>query len=124
VLAPSESAQEFIEKIANVVLDKHLSKLLDKEEEALLDNLLFLFRDLDRYCGLSELEGAQEGDVLYSFGLLNTEGVQEPQRTYRLPKAQSAQMLKTKEALEKKLTKDANLNVCILLELLAEQIKK
>ena len=107
-----------------MVLDKHLTKLQDKEEEALLDNLLFLFHDLDRYCGLSELTAAQEGDVLYSFGLLNTDGVQEPQRTYRLPKAQSSRMKKAKEALAKKLTEDPNLNVCVLLELLAEQIKK
>jgi hypothetical protein len=124
VLAPAETNKEFIEKISSVVLDKQLYKLRDKEEEALLDNIIFLFYELDRYIGISEVADAESDDTLYSFGLLNTNGVNEQQKTYRLPKPKQAEVQKRKAELEKLLSGDSNLDVCILLEMLADKIKK
>ena len=123
VLAPAESNKEFIERISSVVLDKQLYKLRDKEEEALLDNIIFLFYELDRYIGISEVAEADSDDTLYSFGLLNTNGVNEQQKTYRLPKPKQAEVQKRKAELEKLLSGDSNLDVCILLEMLADKIK-
>ena len=124
VLAPAETNKEFIERISSVVLDKQLYKLRDKEEEALLDNIIFLFYELDRYIGISEVADAESDDTLYSFGLLNTNGVNEQQKTYRLPKPKQAEVQKRKAELEKLLSGDSNLDVCILLEMLADKIKK
>ncbi len=122
VLAPAETNKEFIERISSVVLDKQLYKLRDKEEEALLDNIIFLFYELDRYLGISEVDEADSDDTLYSFGLLNTKGVNEQQKTYRLPKSKQAEVQKRKVKLEKLLSGDSNLDVCILLEILADKI--
>ncbi len=124
VLAPAETNKEFIEKISSVVLDKQLYKLRDKEEEPLLDNIIFLFYELDRYIGLSEITDADTEDTLYSFGLVNTNGVNEQQRTYRLPKPRLIEVKQKKAELEKLLSGDSNIDVCILLEMLAEKIKK
>lgn len=124
VLAPAETNKEFIERISSVVLDKQLYKLRDKEEEALLDNIIFLFYELDRYIGISEEVEADSDDTLYSFGLMNTNGVNEQQKTYRLPKSRQAEAQKRRAELEKLLSGDSNLDVCILLELLADKIKK
>lgn len=123
VLAPAENNKEFIERISSVVLDKQLYKLRDKEEEALLDNIIFLFYELDRYVGISEVAESDSDDTLYSFGLLNTNGVNEQQKTYRLPKPKRAEVQKRKAELEKLLSGDSNLDVCILLEMLADKIK-
>ena len=124
VLAPAETNKEFIERISSVVLDKQLYKLKDKEEEALLDNIIFLFYELDRYIGMSEVVENDTEDTLYSFGLLNTNGVNEQQKTYRLPKPQQSLVHKKKQELERMLSGDTNIDVCILLELLADKIKK
>lgn len=123
VIAPAETNKEFIERISSVVLDKQLYKLRDKEEEALLDNIIFLFYELDRYVGISDVAEADSDDTLYSFGLLNTNGVNEQQKTYRLPKPKRAEVQKRKAELEKLLSGDSNLDVCILLEMLADKIK-
>lgn len=123
VLAPAETNKEFIERISSVVLDKQLFKLRDKEEEALLDNIIFLFYELDRYIGISEVAEPDSEDTLYSFGLLNTNGVNEQQKTYRLPKPKQAEVQKRKAELEKLLSGDSNLDVCILLEMLADKIR-
>ena len=66
---------------------------------------------------------ADSDDTLYSFGLLNTKGVNEQQKTYRLPKPKQAEVQKRKAELEKLLSGDSNLDVCILLEMLADKIK-
>lgn len=124
VLAPAETNREFIERISSVVLDKQLYKLKDKEEEALLDNIIFLFYELDRYIGFSEVAEDNSDDTLYSFGLLNTNGVNEQQRTYRLPKPKQSLVHQKMHEIEKMLSGDSNLDVCILLELLADKIKK
>lgn len=124
VLAPAETNKEFIERISSVVLDKQLYKLKDKEEEALLDNIIFLFYELDRYIGISEVAEENSDDTLYSFGLLNTNGVNEQQKTYRLPKPKQSLVQQKKRELEQMLSGDSNLDVCILLELLADKIKK
>lgn len=123
VLAPAETNKEFIERISSVVLDKQLYKLKDKEEEALLDNIIFLFYELDRYIGISEIAEENSEDTLYSFGLLNTNGVNEQQKTYRLPKPKLSLVQQKKNELEQMLSGDSNLDVCILLELLADKIK-
>lgn len=124
VLAPADTREEFIEKISSVVIDKQLFKLKDKEEEALLDNIIFLFYELDRYIGISEVSDNNTDDTLYSFGLLNSKGINEQQKTYRLPKPKQAIVMQKKSELEKLLSGDSNLDVCILLELLADKIKK
>ena len=123
VLAPAETNKEFIERISSVVLDKQLYKLKDKEEEALLDNIIFLFYELDRYIGISEVAEENSDDTLYSFGLLNTNGVNEQQKTYRLPKPKQPLVHQKMLEIDKLLSGDSNLDVCILLELLADKIK-
>ena len=123
VLAPAETNVEFIERLSSVVLDKQLYKLKDKEEEALLDNIIFLFYELDRYIGISEVADTDSDDTLYSFDLLNNSGINEKQKTYRLPNKQKAEVQKKKAELEKLLTGDSNIDICILLEMLAEKIK-
>lgn len=123
VLAPADTNKEFIERLSSVVLDKQLFKLKDKEEEALLDNIIFLFHELDRYIGISEIAEVDSGDTLYSFDLLNTNGVNAQQKTYRLPKPQQAMVQQKKQELERVLSGDTNLDVCILLDLLADKMK-
>ena len=124
VLAPAETNKEFIERISSVVLDKQLQKLQDKEEEALLDNIVFLFYELDRYVGISDVAKEDSDDTLYSFGLSNTNGVNEPQKTYRLPKSKQSFVHQKMLEIDKALSGDSNLDICILLELLAEKINK
>ncbi len=122
VLAPAETNKEFIERIASVVLDKQLYKLKDKEEEALLDNIIFLFYELDRYIGISEVSEDSSGDTLFSFGLSSTNGVNEHQKTYRLPKPKQPLVNQKKQEIERILSGDPNIDVCILLDLLADKI--
>ena len=123
VLAPSAGRDEFIEKLAASVMDRRLEQLKDKDEESLTDNLVYMFHLLDRYTSMSTVEGDESGDELFSFGLTSNTGIEESDKTYRLPKSQK----ETAEDVEKKvrelLSGDDNLDVCVLLKLLADKMK-
>lgn len=124
VLAPSDSRDEFIEKIASVVLDKRLSCIKDKDEETIIDNIIFLFQEIDRYVSISQISTEDTDDRLFSFGLTSNTGISEAAKSYRLPKSQFDKA----EVVEKKiinlLSKDDNFNVCVLLKILSEKMTK
>ena len=124
VLAPSDTREEFVEKIASVVLDKRLAQLKDKEEESMIDNIIFLFQEIDRYVGISQLSGEKTEDNLFSFGITSNTGISTPQMTYRLPKSQQKKADDIAKKLLDELSGDNNLDVCVLLKLLTEKMSK
>ena len=73
---------------------------------------------------VTEVGEENSDDTLYSFGLLNTNGVNEQQKTYRLPKQKQSLVNQKMKEIESLLSGDSNLDVCILLELLSDKIKK
>lgn len=124
VIAPASTREEFIERISSSILDKQLYKLKDKEEEALLDNMMYLFYELDRYSELSVKGGeSTTDDLIYSFDLLNNAGTNERLKTYRLPEPQKEMLAEKKAELLQRLSGDKNLDICVLLDLLADQLK-
>ena len=78
--------KEFLEKISNVVIDKRLNQLKDKEEEYLLDNLVFLFHELDRYVSISDIES--DNDEVFNFEIASNTHKIAYSQTYRLPENQ------------------------------------
>ncbi len=124
ILAPSESSREFIEKIASVILDRRLEQMKDKEEESVIDNIIFLFRELDRYTSISSLTDGNTEDMIFSFDLSSNHGVNEQQKAYRLPKIQVSKAAAIEEKITELLSGDENLDVCILLNLLSNRIGK
>ena len=122
VLAPSDTQKEFLEKICNVILDKKLSQLKDKEEEYLIDNLIYLFHELERYISISKDESGK--DEIFDFELAsNTKNISRSQ-TYRLPEnqAEKANLLLSK--INSVMTGDDNFDICVLLKMLNEKLGK
>ncbi len=99
VLAPSSNKKEFWEKVSNAVLDKRLEQTSDKEEEKLIDEILFLFRELDHYVDISKLDNFMTNDEAYSFELATTISSTHKQQTYRL----SANDIDKAEKIEKQI---------------------
>lgn len=123
ILAPSTTKKEFIERIAAVVLDARLETLKDRNEEALVDNIVFLFHELDRAVPMSTIR-VETGDRLYGFGLSTSEGAAEQGAAFRLPKAQIPKADELERKLEGLLSGDNNLDVCVLLQMLAKKSRR
>lgn len=123
VLAPSATKKEFLERIAAVVLDARLETLKDRNEDALVDNIIFLFHELDRAVPMSAIR-AETGDRLFGFGLSTSDGPVGPGAAYRLPEAQIPRADELEKRLEGLLSGDDNLDVCVLLQMLAKKSGK
>lgn len=122
ILAPSGSPKEFYEKICNVVIDKQLVQMRDKEEESLLDNLIFFFHELDRHVAISSMDAGS--DEVFNFEIASTSHAMAHSQTYRLPEKQKAKAKGISQAIEALLTGDSNLDVCVLLKMLNEKLAK
>ena len=122
VLTPSDNKTDFIERISAVILDKPLSKLKDSEEELLIENMIYLFRELDRYAGLSTELDENRNELLYSLDILSSSGINETKRIYRIPKTREEAIRQLKAKISRELSGDDNLDICSLLELIAEKI--
>lgn len=122
VLAPANSSKEFFEKICNVIIDKQLVQIRDKEEEVLLDNLIFFFHELDRHVAISSIDAGV--DEVFNFEIASTSHKMVPSQTYRLPEKQKQKVKEISESIEALLTGDANLDVCVLLKMLNEKLAK
>lgn len=122
IMTPCDTSKEFIERIAGIVLDARLESLKDKDEESLIDNIVFLFRELDRYCGISSFD-AQDGDKLFGFGLTTSDGINENAVAYRLPQSQMGRAVELENKLDRMLTGNDNLDICVLLQLLEKKIR-
>lgn len=122
VIAPSSTKKEFYEKIGIVIFDKRLDTTRDSEEELLINNILFLFSELDRYSSISSVEDATVEEV-YNFELASSKGDFTKSQTYKLAKSKSQQASAMQEKIESLLTGDLDLDVCVLLKMLNERIK-
>ena len=122
VIAPSSTKKEFYEKIGIVIFDKRLDATRDSEEELLINNILFLFSELDRYSSISSVEDTTVEEV-YNFELASSKGDFTKSQTYKLAKSKSQQASAMQEKIESLLTGDLDLDVCVLLKMLNERIK-
>lgn len=122
ILAPAESDREFFEKIGSVIFDKPLTQLRDKEEELLIDNMIYLLHELDRHVEISEL--CTGNDEVFNFELASSNQSMHQSQTYRLPDNQREKADAVSSQIDNILTGDENLDVCILLKLLNKKLLK
>lgn len=122
VLAHSASKREFIEKIAIVVNDKRLDETRDSDEPILIQQMLHLFSELERYSSIATTADDDTSEA-YSFEIASNKGSFSRAQTYRLPttKTEAANAISSK--IESILSDDEELNICVLLKLLNSKVK-
>lgn len=119
--APSSSKKEFYERICNVVLDKRLDETKDTEEELLINKLIYLFKELDRYTALSSLD-VNSNDVAFNFELASSNGKFAKSQTYILPQNKVEKANKIAQIISSHLTGDNDLDICVLLKMLNDKL--
>lgn len=97
VIATTNDRKAWYESISYIVLDKKLEDILDDEEEYLVDNLVYSFKELLRYVDISNLE-LKKDENFFRFELISKDGENQPQ----VVRLTSEKELKAKQ-LEKKI---------------------
>jgi len=98
LLSPADNKKAWYQSICFVVLNKPLDRLRDEEEELLIENVIFLFREIEKYADISEIADKDSKDEIFKFEMVSTNGTIRPQ-AYRLPETQKGKV----ENLENKI---------------------
>ncbi len=122
VLSPSSTKKEFYEKIGSLIFDKPLMKVADGEEDYLIDNILYLFRELDSYVEMSKYD-EKENEVFY-FEMASSSGSNIKRKTVVLSKRQVVQTSALESKLEKMLSGNQQVDAAALIRLLSKKIKE
>ena len=111
-----------VEKISNAVIDKRLSQIKDNEEERLIEDLLYLFGELDQFVSISSFN-TENGEV-YNINVASNTDSERISRTIILPETEKPKVERIMSSIQGLLTGDANIDSCILMKLLNNNMKK
>ena len=78
ILSPSADKVSWYQSLAYVILDKQLENLLDEEEAYLIDNLIHLFKELDKYIDISR-QHLEHEDNFIRIEMISNDGAISPQ---------------------------------------------
>lgn len=122
VLSPSSTKKEFYEKIGSLIYDKPLMKVADGEEDYLIDNILYLFREIDSYVEISEYD--EKENEVFLFEMASSSGSNIKRKTIVLSKRQIEQTTALESKLETILSGNQQVDAAALLRLLSKMIKE
>lgn len=122
VMTEYDNRTQWYQSICYTILDQRLDTLRDEQEDKLVDDLVYMFRECEKYADISRMMGEDEKGDAYSFDLVTNKGTNVRTSTYLLPEKDKKRATKLQKNIETILTGDNNLDVCILLELLNKKI--
>lgn len=123
-MAEYDNRTEWYQAICYTALGQPLDRLRDYQEEKLIDELIELFHECEKYAEISKVK-TNSDDEIYAFDLVSTDGSIIKPQTYRLPHKDRDKS----QALEKELNailgdNNNDLAVVTLLRVLKERMKK
>jgi hypothetical protein len=106
------------------VLEHDLEEMQDSEEEKMLDELVFLFRECEQCAEVSKAADNDKTVEAFSFGMATNKGTNLRTQTYVLRKQDKKRATELEKIINDNLSGDGNLDICILLKILEKKMKK
>ena len=88
------------------------------------DDLVYLFRECEKYSDISQKIGDSEKNEAYSFDMVTNRGTSVRTQTYVLPEKDKSKADDLEKKISKLLSGDNNIDVCALLSILNKKISK
>ena len=120
ILSPEADKVSWYQSLAYVILDKQLENLLDEEEAYLIDNLIHLFKELDKYIDISR-QNLEHEDNFIRIEMISNDGAISPQ-VVRLNKSKIDVAQKIEKQIDKLLSGDSEVDVYALLMILKRRL--
>lgn len=120
-----DNRTEWYQSICYTALEQPLERLRDDQEEKLIDILIALFQECEKYSDISKISG-NEKDEIYSLDLVSTKGCNIHSQTFRLPESDKEKAEDLEQAINRLLVEidNDNVSVCTLLKILNKKIGK
>ena len=97
---------------------------LVSEARKLADDLVYLFRECEKYSDISQKIGDSEKNEAYSFDMVTNRGTSVRTQTYVLPEKDKSKADDLEQKINKLLSGDNNIDVCALLSILNKKMSK
>ncbi len=124
VMTEYDNRTLWYQSVCYVLLEHKLESLKDEEEDKLSENLVYMFRECERYADISKLTSTNDRLDAYSFDMVTTTGTNFHKQTFVLPEKDKHRSEKLEKQIDRLLTGDNNLDVCTLLSVLNKKLKK
>ncbi|MBO7494836.1 MAG: hypothetical protein J6T87_11930 [Bacteroidales bacterium] len=121
VMAEYDNRTLWYQSVCYPILDHKLESLRDEEEDKLADDLVYLFRECEKYADISKKTIA-DNDVAYSFDMVSNTGASIRTQTYILPEKDKKRVSELEAKINEILSGNSNLDICTLLEVLNKKM--
>ena len=121
VMTEYETRVFWYQSICYTILDQRLDTLRDEQEDKLADDLVYLFRECEKYSSISQLLDTEKSDA-YSFDMVTNKGTNVRTQTYILPEKDKKLAAELEEKIQLILSGDSNIDICTLLSILNKRL--
>ena len=123
VMTEYDTRKEWYQSICYTILEQRLDALRDEQEDKLVDDLVYLFRECEKYSDISKNVDDSDNNEAYSFDLVTNKGTNARVKTYVLPEKDKSKAKELEKKINQLLSGDNNIDVCTLLSILDKKIK-
>jgi len=124
VMTEYDNRTQWYQSICYTILEQRLDALRDEQEDKLADDLVYLFRECEKYSDISQRVGDAEKNEAYSFDMVTSKGTNVRTQTYVLPEKDKSKAEDLEKKISKLLSGDNNIDVCTLLSILNKKMNK
>ncbi|MCQ2960173.1 MAG: hypothetical protein MJ198_08310 [Bacteroidales bacterium] len=122
VIAEYEDRTMWYQSICYPILEHRLESLRDEEEDKLTDDLVYLFRECEKYADISQ-KTKSDNDIAYSFDMVTNSGTSIRTQTYILSEKDKRRASELETEINKVLSGNSDIEICTLLEILNKKMK-
>jgi hypothetical protein len=105
------------------ILEHKLDSLRDEEEDKLADDLVYLFRECEKYADISK-KTISDKDIAYSFDMVTNSGTNIRTQTYILSGKDINRVSELEREINKILSGNNDIEICALLEVLNKKMTR
>lgn len=120
ILSPATDKISWYQSLSYIILDKQLDNLIDEEEAYLIDNLIHLFKELDKYIDISRKNLTNE-DNFIRIEMISNNGAISP-KVVRLNKDKIDIAQKVERQIDNLLSGDSEVDAYALLMILKKKL--
>lgn len=114
----------WFQSICYTILEQRLDSLHDEQEDKLADDLVYLFRECEKYSSISKQMDEKSNNDAYSFDMVTNKGTNIRTQTYILPERDKMKSNELENKINQLLSGDNNLDICTLLSLINKKMKQ
>ena len=122
VMTEYDNRTQWYQSICYTILEQRLNALRDEQEDKLTDDLVYLFRECEKYSSISQKLTDSDKSDAYSFDMVTNKGTNVRTQTYILPEKDKRKSNELEKQINSLLSGDDNIDVCTLLAILNKKI--